>query len=360
MSRRGRGLAPCLGLALLALAACGRKGPPVAPEMRAPQRVLDLDAVVRDTAIELSWTPPLRRADRTPIRDLSLTTRIFRVEDSGAGEPKTAILARGVIAGYTEIVSLRGDDPSPAVARGSQLVFTDRQALEFRRRYTYVVVVGDSEGRIGAPSARASVTYVPAGEPPADLVAESGDREARLTWLPPPRLIDGSAPTVLFTYEVLRAPSADAELKPVTPVPIGELVLTDRGLDNDHTYYYAVRAVQVASNSVVYSAATPRVAVTPRDVTPPAPPANLVAVPSAATVRLTWSASPERDVVQYIVYRAAAGGAFERVGSTRAPTATFVDRDVPRGTYRYVVTAEDAGARPNESGRSNEVTVTVP
>jgi hypothetical protein len=328
--------------------------------MRAPQRVLDLDAAVRDAAIELSWTPPNRRADRTPIRDLSLTTRIFRVEDRGAGEPTTAILARGVIAGYTEIASLRGDDPSPAVARGSQLVFLDRQALEFRRRYTYVVVVGDSEGRIGPPSSRASVTYVPAGEAPAELVAEAGDREARLTWLPPPRLIDGSAPTVLFTYEVLRAPSADAELKPVTPVPIGELVLTDRGLDNDHTYYYAVRAVQVASNTVVYSAASPRVAVTPRDVTAPSPPANLVAIPSAATVRLTWSASPERDVAQYIVYRAAAGGAFERVGSTRAPAAAFVDSDIPRGTYRYVVTAEDAGARPNESGRSNEVTVTVP
>ena len=359
MSRRGRGLAPCLALALLALAACGRKGPPVAPELRAPQRVADLDAVVRDTAIELSWTAPNRREDRTPIRGLSLT-RIFRLEDRGAGEPKTAILARGVIAGYTEIVSLHGDDPTPAVARGSHLVLTDRQSLEFGRRYTYVVVVGDSEGRIGQPSPRASVTYVPAGEPPADLVAEAGDRETRLTWLPPPRLIDGSAPTVLFTYEVLRAPSAEAELKPITAVPIGELVLTDRGLDNDHTYYYAVRAVQVASNTVVYSAPSPRVEVTPRDVTPPLPPANLVAIPSAATVRLSWSASPERDVDIYIVYRATAGGAFERVGSTRPPTATFIDRDVPAGTYRYVVTAQDAGARPNESGRSNEVTVTVP
>ena len=360
MSRRGRGVAPCLGLALLALAACGRKGPPVAPEMRAPQRVVDLEAAVQAAAIELSWTPPNRRVDRTPIRDLSLTTRIFRLEDSGGGEPKTAILAKGVIAGYTEIASLRGDDPAPAVARGSHLVFTDRQALELRRRYTYVVVVGDSEGRIGPPSPRVSVIYVPAGEPPADLVAEAGDREARLTWLPPPRLIDGSAPTILFTYEVLRAPSAEAELKPVTPVPIGELVLTDRGLDNDHTYYYAVRAVQVVSSTVAYSATSPRVAVTPRDTTPPSPPANLVAIPSTATVRLTWSVSPERDVAAYIVYRAAAGGAFERVGSTRAPTATFVDRDVPSGTYRYAVTAQDSGARPNESGRSNEVTVTVP
>jgi hypothetical protein len=121
-----------------------------------------------------------------------------------------------------------------------------------------------------------------------------------------------------------------------------------------------VRAVQVASNTAVYSAPSPRVAVTPRDVTPPAPPANLVAILSAATVRLAWSASPERDVDTYIVYRATGGGAFERVGSTRAPTATFIDRNVPAGTYRYVVTAQDAGAQPNESGRSNEVTVTVP
>src|SRR5262249_6818656 len=250
--------------------------------------------------------------------------------------------------------------PPPPAARGTTLGSTDGGALGLPRRSTYVVVGGDPQGRIAPPSPRASVRYVPAGEPPADLVAEAGDREARLTWLPPLRLIDGSAPSVLFTYEVLRAPSADAELKPITPVPIGELVMTDRGLDNDHTYYYAVRAVQVASNTVVYSASSPRVAVTPRDVTPPSPPANLVAIPSAATVRLSWSPSPERDVDTYIVYRATAGGAFERVGSTRAPTATFIDRNVTAGTYRYVVTAQDAGARPNESERSNEVTVTVP
>src|SRR3989475_4204513 len=36
------------------------------------------------------------------------------------------------------------------------------------------------------------------------------------------------------------------------------------------------------------------------------------AIPSEATVRLTWSASPESDVAAYIVYRAAAGRAFER------------------------------------------------
>jgi len=37
-----------------------------------------------------------------------------------------------------------------------------------------------------------------------------------------------------------------------------------------------------------------------------------------------------------------------------------VDRDVARGTHRYVVTAEDSGVIRNESARSNEATAAVP
>ena len=359
MTRRGRGLAPCLGLALLALAACGKKAQPVAPEVRAPQRVADLTGAVHDSVIELAWTPPVSRVDSTRLRDLALM-RVFRVEDGGSGEPKAAMLVDGRIAGYAEMATIHADEPAPAVARGSRLVFADRQGLTFGRRYTYAVIAGDSRGRIGPPSARVSVTYVPAAEPPVDLVAEGGEREARLTWQAPARLIDGSAPTDPLAYEVLRAPSVDAEPTTLTRAPIAERAFVDRALENDRTYYYAVRAVRVVSGTTAYSAPSPRVAVTPRDMTPPSPPANLVAIPSERTVRLTWSPSPESDVAAYVVYRAAGGGAFERVGSTRAPTATFVDRDVARGTYRYVVTAQDSAARPNESGRSNEVRVSVP
>jgi hypothetical protein len=322
--------------------------------VRAPQRVADLTGAVRESVIELSWTPPDRRVDNTRLRDLALT-RIFRVEDGGSGEPRAAMLVDGRIAGYAEVASIRAVEPAP-----SRLVFADRQGLAYGRRYTYVVVAGDSRGRIGPPSVRVSVTYVPAAEPPVDLVAEGGEREAHLAWQAPAQLIDGSAPTDPLAYEVLRAPSVDAELTPVTRAPITERALTDRGLENDRTYYYAVRAVRVVAGTTAYSAPSPRVAVTPRDMTPPSPPANLVAIASEATVRLTWSVSPESDVAAYIVYRAAARAAFERVGSTRAPTATFVDRDVARGTYRYVVTAQDSAVRPNESGRSNEVVVSVP
>jgi len=359
MTKRGHRLAACFGLAALALAACGKKAPPVPPEMRAPQPIADLTGAVRESAIELAWTPPGRRVDRSRLRDLELM-RIFRVEDTGTGEPKSAMLVDGMISGYVEIASIKAADPAPAAAQGARIVFSDRQNLAYGRRYTYVLLAGDSHGRIGPPSPRVSVTYVAAPEPPSSVVAEAGEREVRLRWRAPARLLDGGDAPATLTYEVLRAPSPDVAPSPLTRTSQGELALTDRDLENDHTYYYSVRALRLEGRTTAYSAESPRVAATPRDVTPPSPPTSLAAIPSEGAVRLAWGASPESDVAGYVIYRATESGAFERIGSTRTPATTYVDRTVTRGTYRYAVTAEDTAARPNESRRSNEVRVTVP
>ena len=358
MSPRAR-LAAGVALAALGLAACGRKGPPVAPEARVPQAVVDLAAVVRESAIELTWTNPPRRVDRTPLHDLTRAS-VFRVDDAGGVEPKAAMLVDSAIAGYTEIATVRLDAPATTRVMGNRVTLTDRRNLTYGRRYTYVVVTADSRGRTSPPSRRASVTYIAAPEPPANVTAQPGEREARLAWRPPTRLVDGGPATGALAYEVLRAAAADTELTAVATAAPGQLALTDRELENEHTYYYAVRAVRTEGGTTAYSAPSARVAVTPRKMTPPSPPANLVAIPSESTVRLSWSPSPEPDVSGYVVYRADARGPFVRVGSTRTPTTTFIDRAVPRGTYRYAVAAQDSASLPNQSGRSNEVTVTVP
>jgi fibronectin type 3 domain-containing protein len=77
-------------------------------------------------------------------------------------------------------------------------------------------------------------------------------------------------------------------------------------------------------------------------------------------VRLSWRPSPDPDVAVYIVYRAESGRDFVRIGSARPPAVAYTDRDLPSGRYQYVITAQDAGSRANESERSNVVTVTVP
>jgi len=358
MIGRGRRLAACLGLAALALTACGKKSPPVAPEQRAPQPVADLAGEVDESSIVLSWTPPNRRVDNTRQRDFTVM-RIFRVEDSGAGEPKAAMLTDGRIAGYEEIVAIRSAEPEPAVRRGLRLAYADRKALTYGRRYTYVVVTGDAHGRVGSPSRRVSVSYAAAPAEPERVVAEPGERTVRLTWGAATKLLDGGAVTDVLRYEVLRAPSADADLAPVS-APVADPALTDSNLENDRDYYYAVRAVRTRGGTTLYGRPSARVVATPRDTTPPSPPANLVGIASEGVVRLSWSPSPEPDVASYIVYRAPEAGGFERIGSAAVPATTYVDRTATRGTYRYAVTAQDNASRPNESRQSNEARVSVP
>jgi predicted small lipoprotein YifL len=350
---------PLVALAALTLVGCGKKGPPVAPEQRVPAAVADLAAVVRESAVELAWTNPTRRADRTLLRDLTLA-RVYRREDDGRGAPAAPPLSDGALRGFAELATIRLAAPEPAMLQGNRIVFTDREGLVLGRRYAYVVVTADSLGRVGPPSRQVSVAFLAAPEAPAAVAARPGEREARLGWRPPERLSDGSAVPGPLAYEVLRAPAPDAPLGAAGRTAEGTLAFTDRDLENDRTYYYAVRAVRTEAGTTVLGALSPRVAVTPRKVTPPAPPADLVAIASEGAVRLSWRASPTTDVSGYVVYRAPVGGAFVRIGVTQAPAATFIDRDVPRGAWRYAVTAEDSAAIRNESRRSNEATVTVP
>ena len=360
MSRR-RALAPLVvaTLILVALGACGRKGPPVAPERRVPQPVSDLRGLVREGGIELAWSVPRRRVDNTRLIDPGLA-RVFRADDAGGGDPKPALLADDRIAGYTEVGIIRlAEPPSPLLGRDGRIAFADRRTLAVGRRYTYVVVTTDAQGRTSPPSPRLTVTFLASPEPPAGVRAEPGERQVRLSWRPPTRLSDGSPAGAPLVYEILRAPAADAPLAPVARTEPGATSAVDGGLENDRTYHYAVRAIRQEGAAASEGEASARIAATPTDLTPPAPPADLVAVPSQGTVRLSWTPSPDSDVAAYVVYRAAAGPAL-RVGSVRVPATTFTDRNVPAGDYRYTVTAQDTSVRANESRPTNEVTVTVP
>lgn len=348
-----------LVLAAGALGACARRGAPVAPELRVPAVVRELDALVRVQGIEVSWVNPSRRADGTPLRDLT-AVHVFRSEDTGAGDAKPAFLRRGQIAGYTEVATIRLAAPAPAVVAGGRVTLVDRQGVTRGRRYTYVVLGEDSTGRTSPPSDRLSVDFVAVPEPPGQVSAEPAEGEARVTWSAPTRLSDGSPAPGGLAYEVFRGSGPEAPLVVLPGPPIPTTSIVDRPLENDRLYEYAVRAVRVDGRTKAVSELTPRIRVTPADMTPPSPPGDLVAIPSERTVRLSWKASPEPDVARYIVYRAPAGGDWQRVGSVVTPGTTFVERDVPRGRWRYAVSAEDAGSRRNESARSSDVTVSVP
>jgi fibronectin type 3 domain-containing protein len=98
--------------------------------------------------------------------------------------------------------------------------------------------------------------------------------------------------------------------------------------------------------------------ITPIDQFPPAPPAGLTAVASAAGLELTWDRNAEPDLAGYRIYRAAPGGAFEKIGETRE-NPSFSDRKTEAGrNYRYAVSAYDQAG--NESARSEPVEAMAP
>ncbi|HSE91718.1 MAG TPA: hypothetical protein VLF19_00300, partial [Methylomirabilota bacterium] len=310
------------------------------------------------------------RADNTRLRELGVA-RVFRHESAEGTEPKPAMLSRGRIVGYTEIGTIPlmpGVAPGPparpggqvAVVDGTRVTFQDRQAITHGRRYSYVVVTEDLQGRTSPPSPRVSVVFVAPPEAPGQLAATPGEGQVRLTWTPPSRLADGSPAEGPIFYEVLRAPDATAPLTPVTPAPIEATEIVDRNLENERTYHYAVRALRRQGETTSRGPATERIAATPADMTPPPAPSGLVAAVAGGTVRLSWLPSPASDVARYVIYRAPPGAPFTRVGTVAAPATVFVDRDVPAGTHRYAVTAQDTGSRANEGPRSSEATVTLP
>jgi fibronectin type 3 domain-containing protein len=342
----------------LAIGACGRKGPPVAPELRVPMAVSDLEGILRDGLVELVWSAPRRRVDNSLIVEPAMT-RLYRIEDSGQGEPRPAMLVDDRVVGYKEIGSFRVGDPAAPTAERGRFSYIDRN-LTLGRRYTYVVTATDLQGRTSAPSRRLTLAIIAVPEAPLDVRAVPGEQEVHLSWRPPDRLTDGGPVPAPLIYEVLRGTVPDGPLAVVARTEPGVTTLIDPRLENDRPYYYAIRSIRQEGAAMAQGLTSARVSATPTDVTPPRPVTALVAIASERAARLSWTPSPDPDVVAYVIYRATAGGSFERVGSVRAPVTTFIDRDLATGAYRYSVTAQDGGARANESVRSNEASVTVP
>lgn len=346
-------------LAVAAVGACGRKGSPVAPERRLPQAPAELTAVVGPGEVALSWRNPRRRVDGSRLHDL-VGLRVYRTVDGREGEPKPALAAGDRVVGYGELASIGLDRPEPAQVEADRVRFADRTELTEGRRYTYVVTAVDSTDRMSPPSPRASVVFIAAPLPPRDLAGRAGEQQVELSWQPPAGLVDGRAVAGTVSYRVLRATAPGAAPTVVTPSLITETRYADRGLRNEQTYYYSVLAVRADQGGVATSGTVTPIAVTPHDVTPPAPPVGVMAIPAGSTVHLAWEASPEPDLAGYVVYRAPGDGTPVPVGTVTAPATTFVDRSLSSGTYRYAVSAFDSAPRRNESARSSEVGVTVP
>ncbi|HKW93688.1 MAG TPA: hypothetical protein VJX92_17490, partial [Methylomirabilota bacterium] len=161
------------------LVACGKQGPPVAPELRLPAGPTGLHGAVDEQTIVVSWTGPTTRVDGSRLRTVALY-KLYRREEADGGPPKSAMLSSGRIVGYDQIALVRMEAPAPAIVQGQSVTWVDRRTLSLGRRYVYVVTAEDTIGRTSAPSGRLVVPFLAAPRPPRGLRAEAGDRRVSL------------------------------------------------------------------------------------------------------------------------------------------------------------------------------------
>jgi len=331
-------------------------------------RITDLAAVERGDGALLTFTPPAKSTEGKRLA-ASPTIEILRgFAPAGSAAPPPGALAvvytlpGQVLNTYLESgrVEFRDAlDPQEIVRHADTPVF-----YAVRCRVTRRAASEDSN--------LASFVVHPAPAAIAEVRATVVEQGVQLAWQAPATASGGAPLTSLEGFRIYRAaaaPAAAGETRREEPALLASSPspqYLDSQIEWGKTYVYTVRAVAREGADSVESADSPPVEVTPKDIFPPAPPVDLVAVfvPAAgaapAAVELSWSISPEPDAAGYYVYRAGEGEAkTQRVTPGLLPTPAFRDTSVVPGVrYTYSVSAVDRSG--NESRPSASVSVVIP
>jgi hypothetical protein len=356
----------------LFLAGCGTPGDPQPPRPPIPAAVTDLAARQTGDSVVLTFTLPAQTTEGDALATQP-DVEIFRAFVPAGAQPARAPLAQvytipaAVVDTYLTDQRLRFADPLKA---GDIAAHSGEQLA-------YMVRTRASKRAASADSNRALARVYPVPEALRALQGDVTETAVELRWTPPQRTTSGAPIAALAGYRVYRAEvepnpaesdplnwkrKTPQELLGVSPSP----AYRDAQIEFDKTYLYTVRSVAQYEMDSVESADSQPLALTLKDIFPPAPPQNLVAIYVPATtdapahVELSWGISPEADAAGYHLYRS------EQEEKTKARltqelllTPTFRDMSVTAGKgYVYTVTAVDRAG--NESPASAPASVVVP
>jgi len=387
-----------LGLVAVVAAACGSKGPPLAPLRPVPEAPGGLTARRAGDRVTLNFKVPGAGADPSTEVVIAAVEIYARTLPLGSEAPTVAQLLRpenlvGTIdvrpgpapveegaPAATTPPPVPAGPPDPRPARGEDAVWTETiptavaRPLELNRQQEttvarqrpvwipmrptglavpvrrltlptrYYVAVGVSDRRRPGPAS--TVAAVPFGPAPAAPVLNPptyDEEELTVTWT---TAVPGASVTVV---EATRAGVEEAAPVQATPLTGGSWSTPyEFGKERCFVARGVVRRGAVSTESATVGP----VCVTPVDTFAPAAPTGLVAVSDPDGVTLLWEPVPAADLAGYLVLRAE--GTSETVQElTPKPIASvqFVDNTVRAGVrYVYYVVAVDASG--NRSPRS--------
>lgn len=324
---------PVLLVSAALLAGCGSIGDVLPPTLDIPLPVTDLRVRQVVDKVAVDFTVPALTTEGLPL--------VLRNAELRAGPYARDPFDAEAWAAQALLLDTAGLKPGPAHVEVDAAPWTGQEVF-FRVR------LFGKKGRDGGWSGFASLRVVAPLAAPSGLKAEAAAEGVRLAWT-------GSPGPAGLVYRVLRGTGKGA-LSEAATVSAHQWV--DAEAQFGESYSYAVQAVLKTGESAAESAVSAPVSITPVDRFPPSAPAGLTALAATASIELTWDQNSEPDLGGYFVYRATAGGAWERAGR-RLDGPSFSDRNVQPGVrYRYAVSAVDQLG--NESPRSDAVEAQLP
>ena len=223
----------CLLSVVLALTACGKKGPLIYPDMLVPAAPSALSAQQSGSSIKLSFVLPSKDLAGRNFAGVSGVTILKRDEPAGPNPS-----CSNCTTDFSPFRSLNLEPLSPNTQRyGTQLLLLDADVRE-GRRYTYRVSAVTKDNLHGALSAPISTLVVATPLPPVlQVVSQPTEIQLEFVGLPP-------SVGAIAGYAVYRALKGEAfPLQPRTQEPQAGNRFTDTGLERGTTYVYVVRTV---------------------------------------------------------------------------------------------------------------------
>jgi len=390
----------------VALAACGKKGPPLAPLRPVPAAVTTLKARRLGDVVRMTFVVPSSNADNSAPADLERVEIYGLTIDPAGDDPDldefigaAMLVARIDVKppvpppGESEEPSAEpAPPPDPRPGQGDEvtveetlldeaqapvLIGTAREGPRPGPRTlaaltpipgderTYVAIAVSHRNRRSASSPRVTVPLGAMPAPPAGFAVAYTETAFVVSWAPgPPDPWQPVWPLFKYArgvdvYEVIgegRIPPVPLDAAPVTGSTF-EVPLEAFG----EPRCFVARTTESVGTRAWSGDLTPPACATPVDTFAPAAPTGLAAVSSGGVINLIWNANAERDLAGYLVLRAEVpDGTLRALTPAPIRDTTYRDTDVRPGVrYVYAVVAVDNASPPNTSEPSPRVEQTA-
>lgn len=330
----------------ISVVGCGKKTPPVPPDVAIPQAVNDLAYTHTLENVSLTWSYP-----EESVAGMALDTiGYFMLYQSKTPEDE---YCSGCPVDFVQTLKIDSGYLSP----GEKIKIRLSHFLP-GYHYSFMVKAHSGWNIVSEKSNEVSFWWDHPASEPAGMKLKVGDSKLHLNWHPASTYIGGESLSLPVLYQVFKR-TGEKEFSALG-LPIKETWFVDKDVQNGREYFYQVQAQHMYNDSMIPGGLSKTISAIPSDITPPSPPDLLSFVQVGNGVKILWDSVSAIDLAGYKIYRRTDGTSWIVIGETSAGAFSYVDKKIPEGdgVWYYSVTSFDRASPPNESSFSRQLAIT--